>query len=162
MTVPGCEFQQLGTCQNLATIEKLAVMKRQEVGVGTTDGCSLCSQASGPGSRSGTALAAGRVFTGPASQNILFWTASIRHPARSPLTRPATRRFKVRTGRNRPPCLNQGACLSAEKLNSPGGIHYPFIRRRQASARGAFQEEKREPKVHGCTSGAVPIRRNPG
>ena len=102
------------------------------------DGCGQCSLASGPGLRSGTTLAAGRVLTGPASQNILFWAASIGHPARSSLTRPATRRFKVRPGHNRPPCPYQGARLSAEELNSPGGLHFPFIRRRRDFARGAI------------------------
>jgi len=37
----------------------------------TVDDCGLCSLASGPGSRSATTLAAGRVLTRPASQNIL-------------------------------------------------------------------------------------------
>ncbi|MGB5486010.1 MAG: hypothetical protein WBN06_01325, partial [Lysobacterales bacterium] len=97
-----------------------------------------------------------------ALQNILFWAASIGHPARSPLTRPATRRFKVRTGHERLPCLNQGARLSAEKLNSPGGNHCPFIRLGRDTYRGAFQEEKRELQVQGCTFSAVPIRRDPG
>src|SRR5210317_1168962 len=102
------------------------------------DAYGLYSLASGPRSRSGTTLAAGRVLTGPASQYILYWAASIGLPARSSLTRPATQRLKVRTGRKPLPCLNQGARLSAEKLNSPGGIQCPFIRRRQGSARGNF------------------------
>src|SRR5210317_2599221 len=103
------------------------------------DAYGLYSLASGPGSRSGTSLAAGRVLTGPASQYILYWAASIGRPARSSLTRPATRRLKARTDHKRPPCLNQGARLSAEKLNSPGGIQCPFIRRRRDFARGDFQ-----------------------
>ena len=82
--------------------------------------------------------------TGPASQNIVFWSASIGRRARSPLTRPATRRFKVRTGRKRTQCLNHGAQLSAEKLKGPGGIQFPFIRRRRDFARGDFQDENRE------------------
>ena len=125
-------------------------------------GCCLRELASGPGSRSGTALAASRILTGPASQYILYWAASIGLPARSPLIRLATRRFKVRPGSIRLPGPNRGACRQTEKPNSPGGVHCPFIRRRQDFARGAFQEEKRELKVHGCTSSAVPIRRSPG
>ncbi len=100
--------------------------------------------------------------TGPASQYILYWSASIGLPARSPLIRPATRRFKVRPASNHLPGLNQCARLSAEKLSRPGGIHCPFIRRRRDFARGDFQEENRELTVQGCTASAVPIRRNPG
>jgi len=74
---------------------------------------------------------------GSASQNILFWSASIGHPARSPLIRPATRRFHVRPGSKHLPGLNQCAHLSDTKLSRPGGLHCPFIRRRRDFARGA-------------------------
>jgi len=47
---------------------------------------------------SGTALAARRILTGPASQYILYWTASIGLPARSPLIRPPAQRFKITEG----------------------------------------------------------------
>ena len=140
--------------------------------------CCLCSHASGPGSGSGTALAAGRILTGPASQYILgncsrhgstshipvvvYWSASIGLPARSPLIRPSTRRFKVRPASNHLPGLNRCARLSAEELSRPGDIYCPFIRRRRDFARGDFQEENRELTVQGCTASAVPIRRNPG
>jgi len=71
----------------------------------------------------------------------VFWSASIGHPARSPLIRPATRRFKARLGNNRLPGLNQGAGRQTEELNSPGGIHCPFIRRRRDFGRDNFQDE---------------------
>jgi hypothetical protein len=85
----------------------------------------------------GTALAARRILTGPASQYILYWTASIGHPrqslpawlyllhpcsrARSPLIRQPTRRFDVAQPAtiHRLPS-NEGAIFSVWKLNSPG------------------------------------------
>ena len=57
-----------------------------------------------------------------------------------------------------PPCLNQGARLSAEKLSRPGGTKCPFIRRSRDFTRGDFQEENRELTIQGCTASAVPIR----
>ena len=71
---------------------------------------------SGPG-RSGTALAARRILTGPALQHILCWAASIGHPARSPLIRQSTRRFDVAqpATTHRLP-LNEGAMFSVWKL----------------------------------------------
>ena len=95
-----------------------------------------------------TALAARRIFTGPALQHILCWAASIGHPARSPLIRQPTRRFDVAqpATTHRLPS-NEGATISVRKLNSPGGVYGPFIRREKGSAPGAFQEENRGPMV---------------
>ena len=45
-----------------------------------------------------TTLAAHRILTGPASQNILFWAASIGPPARSPRIRLAARRCEIAKG----------------------------------------------------------------
>ena len=70
---------------------------------------------------SGTTLAASRILTGPASQNIMFWSASIGLPARLPLIRPATQRFKVRTDSNHLPGLNHGARRQREEPNRPDG-----------------------------------------
>jgi hypothetical protein len=68
-------------------------------------------------SMSGTTLAASRILTGPASQYILYWSASIGHPARSPLIRPATRRFKVRTGSYTPSRVS--TVVHAVRVKSP-------------------------------------------
>ena len=108
----------------------------------------------------GTALATRRILTGPGLQNILFWAASIGHPrqllpawlyllhpcsrARSPLIRQTTRRFDVaQTATTHRLPSNEVPCFQPEKLNSPGGVFSPFIRRGQGSARGDFQGENR-------------------
>ena len=107
-------------------------------------GCCPGSWAQRSRTMSGTALAARWILTGPALQHILCWAASIGHPARSPLIRRATRRFDVaQTATTHQVPSNDGATFSVCKLNSPGGVCGPFIRRGQGSARGDFQGENR-------------------
>ena len=111
-----------------------------------------------------TALAASWILTGPASQNILFWTASIGHPrqllpawpyllhpcsrARSPLIHQSTRRFEGRPTSKPPPRPYDIMEFESEKLSSAGGVCGLFIRRGKGSARGDFQGENRGPTVH--------------
>ena len=92
----------------------------------------------------GTTLAARRILTGPALQYILYWAASIGHPARSPLIRRATRRFDVaQTATTHRLPSNEVPFFQPEKLYSPGSVFSPFIRRGQGSARDDFQGENR-------------------
>ena len=127
---------------------------------GLAGACCLRSCAQRSRTTSGTALAARRILTGPALQHILCWAASIGHPrqllpawlyllhpcsrARSPLIRQPTRRFNVaQTATTHQVPSNDGATFSVCKLNSPGGVCGPFIRRGKGSARGDFQGENR-------------------
>ena len=132
-------------------------------------GCGLGSCAQRSRTASVTALAARRILTGPALQYILYWAASIGHPrqllpawlyllrpcsrARSPLIRQATRRFDVaQTATTHRFPSNESAMFSVCKLNSPGGVCGPFIRREKGSARGDFQGENRELMVQDVPS----------
>ena len=107
---------------------------------------------------SGTALATGRVLTEPASQNILFWSASIGRPARSHLIKSATRRFHAIQYSKPLPGLTPGAAHQVGPLSSPGGLQCPFIRRRQGSARGDFPDENRRLTAHGCAASPCSFR----
>jgi hypothetical protein len=99
-------------------------MRFQQSRADPAGGCCLGSRASGPGSGSGTTLAASRILTGPASQYILYWAASIGRPARSPLIRLATRRLKVRPGSNHPPgLLSLQPESEPQKTYDNDGIH---------------------------------------
>ena len=126
----------------------------------------LCSLTSGPGSGSGTTLAAGRILAGPASQYILHWSASIGLPARSPLIRPATRRFNVRPDSDPSPGPNRCANFSRWQLSRPDDTQCPFFRRRRDFARGDFQEENRVLTVHDVPpalsrTGGIPAEGSP-
>ena len=107
-------------------------------------GCCPGSCAQRSRTMSGTALAASWILTGPALEHILCWAASIGHPARSPLIRLPTRRFDVaQTATTHRLPSNEVPCFQLEKLNCPGGVCIPFIRREKGSARDDFQGENR-------------------